>query len=101
MNRKHPTHKRPAPPHFLPPGVMHRARQALRMGIAHALLQICTGQAWNALAVTASVALSALPSELLSAHAWLRTAIPVLLAVIGVGVQSAANHSEVVTKCSA
>jgi hypothetical protein len=55
-------------------------------------LQLGDGHLWNALALTAMAGLAALPAETISAHAWLRTAVPILLATIGMAAKTAGNH---------
>jgi len=63
-----------------------------RLAALHALSAIADGHAWNALALTAMAALAALPVELLSAHSWLRCAVPITLAAMGVLTRAAGRH---------
>jgi hypothetical protein len=65
-------------------GPWDRVKRVYRTAIVHVFLEFAGGHAWNALALIAMAGLAAIPPELLSAHASLRTTAPIVLAVLGI-----------------
>jgi hypothetical protein len=80
------------------PATWRGVKRVWRLALLHALAVAADGHAWNALALTAVAGTAALPAELLSAHAWLRTAVPIALAAVGVLTRTAARASEIADK---
>jgi hypothetical protein len=92
MNRTHHSaHARPAP--HRKPNSWAGVKRAYRLAFLHALLAVTDGHAWNALALTAMAALTAIPAEILSAHSWLRTGTPIVLAAIGILARAKGRHA--------
>lgn len=87
MNRPH-SRPRPCP-----------IRRALRVALAHAILQLADPHLWNAAALAAIAGLAALPPDFVAAHTLLKIAMPAALA-IGVTLRARQNHQEACQKAA-
>jgi hypothetical protein len=76
-----------------------RAERLLRLTAVHCILHLVDGHLWNALALAAMAGLTAIPADVLNSNSRLRFAVPVVLAVIGMAVKTAANHAEACDRC--
>ena len=67
-------------------------RRAWRLVAAHLILQLAAPQFWHALALAAIAGMLAVPADVLRANSWLRSALPIALAMIGTIVYGLEKH---------